>query len=50
VVKEYVVNNSFIKYLGVPMWSRKMSKTKFLEANVQKVFEELDKKNSVVWV
>jgi hypothetical protein len=42
-MKEYVANSKCVKYLGVPMRSKRISKTKFLEAKVQKVFEELDK-------
>jgi hypothetical protein len=42
VEKEYVANKNFIKYLGVPLESRKVSKVKFIEAKIQKVLEELD--------
>jgi hypothetical protein len=42
VVKEYIIK-TFVTNLGVPMGSRKICKTKFIEAKVQKVFEELDK-------
>jgi hypothetical protein len=41
--KEYVVSKSFIKFLGVPMGSRKVSKVKFTESKIQKVLEDLDK-------
>jgi hypothetical protein len=37
VDKEYVANKSFIKYLGVLLGSRKVSKVKFTESKIQKV-------------
>jgi hypothetical protein len=40
VTKEYIASNNFIKYLGVPIGSRKISETKLLETKVQKVLEE----------
>jgi hypothetical protein len=43
VIKKYVASNKFVKYLGVPMGSKRTSKTKFLEGKVQKVLEELNK-------
>jgi hypothetical protein len=42
VEKEYI-SKSFVKYLGVPMGSKKICKTKFIKAKIQKVLEELDK-------
>jgi hypothetical protein len=42
-MKEYVASNKFVKYLRVPMGSKRISKTKFLEGKVQIFFEELDK-------
>jgi hypothetical protein len=42
VEKEYVTDR-FVKYLGIPLGSRKLCKTKFLESKIQKVLEELDK-------
>jgi hypothetical protein len=33
-MEEYVENNKFIKYLGVPRDSKKISKTKILERKV----------------
>jgi hypothetical protein len=42
VEKQYVTD-SFVKYLGIPLGSRKLCKTKFLESKIQKVLEELDK-------
>jgi hypothetical protein len=42
-VKKYITKNSFIKYLGITLGSRKLIKTKFLEVITQKVLEELDK-------
>jgi hypothetical protein len=42
VEKEYITDN-FVKYLGVPVGSRKICKTKFIEAKIQKVLEELGK-------
>jgi hypothetical protein len=43
VRKDYIGKNDFIKYLGVPLGSRKIAKKKFIEAKVNKVFEEFDK-------
>jgi hypothetical protein len=42
VEKEYVTK-TFVKYLGVPIGSKKLCKKQFIEAKVQKVFEEIDK-------
>jgi hypothetical protein len=42
VKKEYI-SKSFIKYHGAPMGSKKICKTKFIEAKIQKVLEELGK-------
>jgi hypothetical protein len=42
VEKNYVTEN-FVKYLVIPLGSRKICKTKFVEAKIQKVLEELDK-------
>jgi hypothetical protein len=41
--KNYIGKENYIKYLGVPLGSRKISKKKFLEAKINKVYEELDK-------
>jgi hypothetical protein len=38
--KEYITSNNFIKYLGIPLGSRRFWKTKFIET---KVLEEIDK-------
>jgi hypothetical protein len=43
VKKSYVAKDEYIKYLGVPLRSRKISKKKFLEAKINKVYEELGK-------
>jgi hypothetical protein len=42
VKKEYV-SDTFVKYLVVPIGSKRICKKKFIEAKVQKFFEELDK-------
>jgi hypothetical protein len=41
--KDYIGKNDFIKCLGAPLGSRKIAKKKFIEAKVNKVFEEFDK-------
>jgi hypothetical protein len=43
VLKQYMGREEYIKYLGVPLGSRKISKKKFIEAKVNKIREELDK-------
>jgi hypothetical protein len=43
VLKEYMGKEEYIMYLGVPLGSRKISKKKFIEAKINKVYEELDK-------
>jgi hypothetical protein len=42
-VKKQFVTDSFVKYLEIPLGSRKLCKTKFLETKIQKVLNELDK-------
>jgi hypothetical protein len=37
------ISKSFVKHLGAPMGSKKIYKTKFIEVEVQRVLEELDK-------
>jgi hypothetical protein len=43
VLKQYVMNREFVKYLGIPLGSRKISKKKFIDAKFSKIYEELDK-------
>jgi hypothetical protein len=43
VLKQYMSREEYIKYLGVPLGSRKISKKRFIEAKINKVREELDK-------
>jgi hypothetical protein len=43
VRKKYVAKDGFIKYLDVPLGSRKIEKKKFLENKINKVFEEFNK-------
>jgi hypothetical protein len=43
VRKEYISDNGFIKYLGIPLGSRRIGKVKFIETKIKKVFEEIDK-------
>jgi hypothetical protein len=43
VLKSYMGKEEFIKYLGVPLGSRRLSRKKFIEAKFNKVYEELDK-------
>jgi hypothetical protein len=38
VLKNYIGREEYIKYLGVPLRSRKISKKKFIEAKVNKVY------------
>jgi hypothetical protein len=40
---EYIAKNSFTKYLIIPLGSRKINKTKFIETKINKLKEELDK-------
>jgi hypothetical protein len=42
-VEKNSVTKNFVKYLGIPLGLRKICKTKFIEAKIQKVLEELDK-------
>jgi hypothetical protein len=43
VLKSYMGKEDFIKYLGVSLGSRRISKKKFIEAKFNKIYEELDK-------
>jgi hypothetical protein len=43
VLKQYMGREEYIKSLGVPLGSRKISKKKFIEAKINKIREELDK-------
>jgi hypothetical protein len=42
-LKSYMVKEDFIKYLGVLLGSRRISKKKFMDAKINKINEELDK-------
>jgi hypothetical protein len=42
-MREYIAGKSFVKYLCILMDSRKIGKTKFIEAKIKRVLEELDK-------
>jgi hypothetical protein len=42
VEKLYITDN-FAQYLRIPLGSRKLCKTKFIEAKIQRVYEDLDK-------
>jgi hypothetical protein len=43
VLKQYTMNREFVKYLGIPLGSRKIAKKKFIDAKISKIYEELDK-------
>jgi hypothetical protein len=43
VRKDYISDNGFIKYLGIPLWSKRVGKVKFVESKIKKIFEEIDK-------
>jgi hypothetical protein len=43
IVKKYVSSNNSVKYLGISMESRRISKVNFIETKVMKVLEELNK-------
>jgi hypothetical protein len=43
VRKDYITDDSFIKYLGIPLGSKRMGKVKFIESKIKKIFEEIDK-------
>jgi hypothetical protein len=43
VQKKYIGKDDSIKYLGVPFRSRKVSKKKFIEAKMNKIYEEMNK-------
>jgi hypothetical protein len=43
VRKDYISDDSFIKYLRIPLGSRRLGKVKFIETKIKKIFEEIDK-------
>jgi hypothetical protein len=43
VRKDYILDDNFIKYLGIPLGSRRLGKVKFIETKIKKIFEEIDK-------
>jgi hypothetical protein len=43
VLKDYKGKEEYIKYLGVPLESKRISKRKFIDAKINKMYEELDK-------
>jgi hypothetical protein len=43
VRKVYIYDNSFIKYSGIPLKSKRMGKVKFVESKVKRIFEEIDR-------